>query len=379
MGLIITNIQLNRLVKQLNENSDSWGEFNDITITKKMSVEETELWLLKQKQACESDEGRKKNNNIPFVHKNNIKRHFDNEDGTIDMEKFIEDITEIPSDIFSTSRKMELTSTDEEEFIDISIPALRGLVYNKRDGFFYFVNTCPGAGKCTLFCYALQGNYIRFHGVQLKQTRVLNLLLNEPDLFEDLLFSEIILQAARKRNKIVGLRWNNAGDFFSKKYYQIAKNVTRRLKKRGFKVVSYGYTKMADFVVDDDDIIMNFSDDANKKETDKIKGRKNVKIGKVVPKELFSDLFFKKGKGFEKDENGRYIFREPAEEKKQILKQRLSDEYNVPLETLLFYGEYLKLKERGQDYEYNVIVMAGDGDITASRKDVRYTFNLIHN
>jgi hypothetical protein len=119
---------------------------------------------------------------------------------------------------------------------------------------------------------------------------------------------------------------------------------------------------------------MNFSDDANKKETAKV-DTEAAKISKIVPKELFKDIFLKDGPSYVKDEKGKAMFKDDAS--KERLKNLISVKYNVPYETLAFNDELPP--EQSSDYLYNVIVLpTGDSDIAAQRRDVRISFLLQH-
>ena len=58
---------------------------------------------------------------------------------------------------------------------------------------------------------------------------------------------------------------------------------------------------------------------------------------------------------------------------KQIIAQR----YEIDPETLLTIDE-LKTTPQGEVGQYNVIVMPGESDLSASRRDVRGTYLIIH-
>ena len=315
--------------------------------------------------------------NKPYIHTKSIP--FD-EEGEIDVNAFIKKITTMPNDILSINSKMEKSKTDNTLSVNIGIPALRGLVYDIDNKEFYFVNTCPGAGECALICYARKGSYVMFPDVFVKQTRILNLLLNFPDRFEKLLKRELEIMALKNPDKEIKFRWNDAGDFFTKKYYQIAKKITKELKSEGYNIKSYAYTKMGDIVnMGDDDIMINFSTDANRKETNKVVDIENKKKEVTIPKELFGDLFVKtsdKNPKFLVGGDGKMIYKD--KDSVNTLKKRIADKYNVNMDTILTYDELLA-KPVGMPLQYNVMVAPkGEGDIGAQRRDVKYSFLMFH-
>jgi hypothetical protein len=124
----------------------------------------------------------------------------------------------------------------------------------------------------------------------------------------------------------------------------------------------------------DPNFVMNFSDDANKKETAKV-DTDTVKISKIVPKELFKDIFVKKGPHYVKDEKEKATFID--DEAKETLKNRVSIKYNIPYESIVYTDELPTTQ--GEAFKYNVIVLpTGDSDIAAQRKDVKGSYLLQH-
>ena len=313
----------------------------------------------------------------PYIHGKAIP--FD-EEGEIDVNEFIKKITAMPNDILSINAKMAKSSDGSSISVNIGIPALRGLVYDIDGNQFYIVNTCPGAGSCAMICYARRGSYVMFPNVFLNQTKILNLLLNYPDRFEKLLTRELESVALKNPDKEIQFRWNDAGDFFAKKYYEIAVRITKNLINEGYNIKSYAYTKMGDIVnMADPNFVINFSNDANKRETDKVKDVENAKQSVIVPKELFDDLLEKttgKNPSYATNEKGKVIFKKP--ENVNILKERLALKYNVDVKTILTYDELLNTPV-GSEKQYNVIIMPkGDGDRSAQRADVKMSFLCFH-
>jgi hypothetical protein len=313
----------------------------------------------------------------PYIHSKTIP--FD-EEGEINVDEFIKKITAMPNDILSINMKMEKSKTDDSFSVNIGIPALRGLVYDIENSAFYIVNTCPGAGTCAMICYARKGSYVMFPDVFLKQTKILNLLLNYPERFEKLLTRELESIALKNPDKQILFRWNDAGDFFTKKYYEIALRITNNLKSEGYNINSYAYTKMGDVVnMADPNFIVNFSNDANKKETSKVIDVEGSKQSVIVPKELFDDLLEKtpgKSSNYLTNEKGKVVFSKP--ENVNILKQRLASKYGVDVKSILTYDELLSTPV-GAEKQYNVVIMPkGDGDRSAQRSDVKMSFLCFH-
>jgi hypothetical protein len=347
------------------------GEFSDVS-KECISDEALKDYFNKvlENQKLSSD---KRTKSLLLVHNKSIP--FDDM-GDIDVNTFIEMITKYPPQIISQNKKMEKSSNDNTITFNIGIPALRGLVYDQDNKQFYIVNTCPGAGICARICYARRGRYVLLPQIFIKQTRILNLLLNNPEDFGKLLKNEIKALALKNKGKKLLFRWNDAGDFFSKKYFQIAAKITIDLKNEGLNFESYAHTKIGDiYNFNDPNVILNFSVDATDKEKNKV-DLFGAKTSEIIPSELFKDLFIKNKAHFTVDTKGKLI---PKNNNSfNILKQRISDKYNVDINTLISYNELLKIPE-GNERNLNVIVLPkGEGDIAAQRKDVKRTFLLYH-
>ena len=319
--------------------------------------------------------------NTPIISRNNIPM---DKEGDIDINHFIKQITALPKLIFDRNPKMEKGDRGGGQYtVNTGIPALRSILYDKEQGKFYTINTCPGAGSCAVGCYARKGRYIMSDGKNLKYTQRLNLLLNDPEMYENIIMDELdpLAYSIKRQSNKEGIdikliiRWNDAGDFFAKKYYDIAISVTNQLLKAGYNIESYAYTKMGDIAnIADPNFIMNFSDDANKKETAKV-NTDTAKISKIVPKELFKDIFVKKGPHYVKDEKEKATFIDDAA--KETLKNRVSIKYNIPYESIVYTDELPATQ--GEPLKYNVIVLpTGDSDIGAQRKDVKGSYLLQH-
>jgi hypothetical protein len=114
--------------------------------------------------------------------------------------------------------------------------------------------------------------------------------------------------------------------------------------------------------------------DLNKKETAKV-NTDTAKISKIVPKELFKDIFKKEGPHYVKDEKEKATFIDDAA--KETLKNRVSIKYNIPYESIVYTDELPSTQD--EPLKYNVIVLpTGDSDIGAQRKDVKGSYLLQH-
>jgi hypothetical protein len=372
-----------RLNESTNISEVDWDEkFSDVKKTC-LSPESVVSLLnaeLERKTKSEKERGKRKANE-PIISGGNIE--VDSE-GNVDVDHFIRQITTLPKQIFDRNPKMEKGDTGGLQYtVNTGIPALSGVLYDKDQRKFYSINTCPGAGICAISCYARKGFYIMNDGKNLKYMQRLNLLVNDPELYESLIMDELdplaygLKRKSKQKNidiKLI-LRWNDAGDFFAKKYYDIAISVTNQLLQSGYNVESYAYTKMGDIAnITDPNFVMNFSDDANKRETDKV-NTETVKISKIVPKELFKDIFVKKGPHYVKDKNGKATF--INDEAKEKLKNLISIKYNIPYESI-FYTDELPTTQ-SEPLKYNVVVLpTGDSDVGAQRKDVKGSYLLYH-
>lgn len=289
----------------------------------------------------------------PFVH---AKSTFFKKGEGLDIDYFIKEMTKKPNNIINTNEKI-LNSGGAHEFVyKTGIPALRGIVYDIARGKFHYINTCPGAGECVVICYAMRGRFIQYPAAYDSMTRRLNYLLNFPDKYEAQLFEELkakcVEHKALKGYKAkVLLRWNDSGDFFTKKYVTIAENVMKGLQAQGYNIDSYAYTKVADVARDAEFGDTTFSTGANKKETGKV-DTKTQKMSQVVPIELFKGLDLMKV------------------DDEQELKSRVAKHFKLNPEDVMTYDEMMT-KPKSDVPRYHVIVTPNDGDDAAFRKDVK--------
>jgi hypothetical protein len=338
--------------KWLINEADWEGDFSDVQKTCLNPDELVEyLNAVRANYGKKTSEREKFPLSMPFVHS----RSDLFKDGDVDIEDFAKRMNEPPKTIVNTNDKI-LKSGGPNEFVyKTGIPAFRGIVYDQNEGKFYVINTCPGAGQCVVICYARHGRYIQYPEAYDSMTRRLNFLINYPDKYEEQLYKELKSKCDEHKayqgyKPRVLLRWNDSGDFFSKKYKQIAESVMRRLKEDGYNIDSYAYTKLAD-VAKDASFQTTFSSGANTTQTGKVDFATN-KLSIVVPKDLFRDLDLMK----------------ISDEQK--LKERVAKHFVLPISQVITYGEMMSTP-KGEDQKWHVIITPGDGDDAAFRKDIK--------
>ena len=344
----------------------------------------------------------------PYIHRSTVKRMVKgqellasdkqvpivNQNGeTYDLEALAADITVRPTKLLKQNAKMQHTEGpykgQTEIYFDLGLPALNGLGYNEEKREFVEINTCPGAGECKTFCYALKGGYVQWENVAIRQTRRLNYLYNDPVGFFEQLNTEIdieankLLKSKQGETVVMGLRWHDAGDFFSEDYLEAAYKVAMMHPDVRF----YAYTKMASVSNDlqnrPDNFIINFSAGASKGQERKIDFG-TTKSAMVVKKEMFNDLLKKDGNKLVKDPDGAWQFKD--DESFETFKERLMLKYpGIKPDTLITYKELMQKPLPGAfgqrnmvTPKWNVIVMSGEGDAAANRPDVLGSYLLEH-
>ena len=315
----------------------------------------------------------------PYIHQKQIViTKSDDPNDVWDLDDLAEKISRRPRSLIGTNAKMEKSTHENEWIYDITLPALKGIVIDEETGEFVEITTCPSAGDCKSFCYARKGGYIIYPASSMAAGRALNFLVNDPEGYADVVDAEIRIQSRLrpKGNKLI-VRWHDAGDFFSKKYLDLAYDVARKNPTVDF----YAYTKVADYALGDApaNFIMNFSSGAKHTEqtkvTQHVEAGNIVKQGITVPRVMFWDLIARNGNAIIKDEQDRTQFKDDAS--LQIFKQRLAKAYNVHPSTIITYDQMMKLPV-GPDPKWNVIVQPGAGDRSANRKDVIISFLMFH-
>jgi hypothetical protein len=265
---------------------------------------------------------------------------------------------------------------------DLTLPALSGIVVDEETGEFVEIKTCPGAGECQLFCYARKGGYRMFPASSMSAAQALNFLVNDPKGYMDMFDKEV--KMAQKRTSKAGVkllvRIHDAGDFFSKEYYDLAMNVARNNSGATF----YFYTKMGEIATDSNapsNVVSQFSGGAKSREQKVVQVHRQAggfaKEAITLPKDMFRNLFVTDAKGkYVKDAKGRTQVKGDAEWNQ--FKQQLGAKYNIDPDTVITYDQMNKIPE-GPKPKWNVVVFpAGHGDVGAARLDVAHQFLMFH-
>lgn len=303
----------------------------------------------------------------PYIHSGNIP--IVNDEGKkYDLDKLRQTFTERPTKILKQNEKMQHSDGTSSIFFNVGLPALKGLAVDEDTGEFIVIDTCPGAGACKTYCYAMKGGYVQWKASSLSSTKLLNFLYNDPNGFMSMLSNEIAAAEKKygKKDTKVVVRWHDAGDFFSPQYLAMAYDVARKHPDVDF----YAYTKMASVAQAErpDNFKMNFSQGAATGQEKKIDFVK-TKNSRVVPKELFTDAL-------EKDETGKWQYKNPQAQ--QAVKDRIAIKYSLDPKSVITYDEMMKIKPGQEKNKWNVIVKPGDGDDAANRNDVLSSLLLIH-
>ena len=320
----------------------------------------------------------------PIIHGSNVKA-VTKDDGTTewDLNDLAKQITTPPKNILGTNAKMAKSKKEGAITYDLTLPALSGIVVDEETGEFVEIETCPGAGQCKLFCYARKGGYVMFPASSMSAAQALNFLVNHPEDYMAKFDGEVKkAKDLADKNKInLLVRIHDAGDFFSKGYYELSKKVQRANPDVKF----YFYSKMGDPVTDPDtpsNTLPNFSDGgARSREVKKVELHRGLgnklKGAPTIPKDMFRDLFVTDAKGkYVKDAEGRTQVKSP--EAWQKFKNEMAKTYNVDPNSIITYDQMVKIPE-GPNPKWNVVVFpAGHGDLGATRKDVENQFLMFH-
>lgn len=296
--------------------------------------------------------------------------------------EFAQILSKPPKTIFDVGEKSKHTIDDDIKTINTGIPALRGIVWDKENQEFRVINTCPGAGACAIDCYALQGFYIFNDGKNLKLAQRLQLIFTDPESYYNQAYREAEMFAfeAQRDNKVLEIRWNDAGDFFSERYLKLALRVTKTLLEKNYKVKSYFYTKVGGMVELGQKLgfTVTFSQGGSQETPAGVK-----KQSVVVPIPIVRDYITRtKGRGFSKDESGKTIVSNKEGLKKAVVDHYSKDATLAGHETITtdntkFTDELPRVE--GKDGEFNAIILpGGDSDAPAQRNDVHVIFLIKH-
>lgn len=373
-------------VQQLNIESEDVEEALKLNApTERYSDQDLKDYLTRIKTGQKTKQDRFK----PIIHASNIKA-ITKDDGTTewDLNDLAKQIMEPPVSILGANAKMAKSKKEGAITYDLTLPALNGIVVDEEDTqkegkpVFVEVTTCPGAGECKTYCYARKGGYVMFPAPSLSAARALNFLLNHPDEYMNMFDGEVKL--ALKKATAAGIkllvRIHDAGDFFSKEYYDLAMNVARNNPDARF----YFYTKIGDIVTDEhspSNVVKQFSPGAQRKEVKKVElvrgAGKHVKDAVTLQKDDFRGLFKTDAKGkYIKDKEGRTVV--ASDEAWDNFKNKLAQKYNIDKDSIITYDQMVKIPE-GPKPKWNVIVFpAGHGDLGAPRLDVQNQFLMFH-
>lgn len=278
--------------------------------------------------------------------------------------------------------------------VNTGLPAIVGIIYDKEDGNFKAISSCPGAGGCVIGCYARKAFYSFDEDKTIKLARRLNLLWNDPQRYTEIILEELRPTAEMVKKSSIGykdkmklvIRWNDAGDFFSKRYVQVAVDVTKTLIEEGYNVMSYAYTKSGAYAIelnDNDDFVITFSTDAHSREVNKVDAydtEKQLKRATRVPKNLWKDFFIPKGSSWVKTIKGLPQFKN--EESFDGLKDAIFNEYglkdNITRDSLVYNFELPNPPDKEKNKYNTIVLQTGDSDVGAQRKDVKMSYLLAH-
>jgi len=320
---------------------------------------------------------------MPYIHRNSALKFYDQSGQQFDLDKMKGVISERPKKLLKQNEKMEHSNGQKEQFFNVGFAALTGLALDEKTNEFKIVNTCPGAGSCKVDCFARGGGKIQFEGPWASDAKILTYLLNDPEGFKKQLISEINAQNKKfnKQGTKVTIRWHDAGDFFSPEYVSLAADVANALPNNEF----YAYTKIAKVAQGGlpSNFKINWSEGANTKQEKQIKFAdpklQTTKHSRIVPSKLtdgtpiFNDLLKKDKDGkLEKTANNGWIITDMDK-----LKDRLANLYKIDKDSILDYDEMMAEPE-GTTKKWNVIIVPGQGDLSAKRSDVLGTLLLKH-
>ena len=318
----------------------------------------------------------------PIIHGSNVKAITTDSGEEWDLDDLAAQITTRPRAILGTNAKMAKSREEGAITYDLTLPALSGIVVDEETGEFVEVTTCPGAGECQVYCYARKGGYVMFPASSMSAAQALNFLVNHPAGYMEMFDTEVKkAKVTADKNKIKLLvRIHDAGDFFSKEYYNLAMDVARNNPG----VTFYFYTKMGDLANDANappNVVGQFSTGAQNREVKKVElqrgAGKHVKDAITLPKDMFRTLFQTDAKGkYIKDEKGRSVVKSEADW--DNFKNNLAATYKLDPATIVTYDQMLRIPE-GPQPKWNVVVFpAGHGDLGASRLDVSRQFLMFH-
>ncbi len=323
-----------------------------------------------------SPEEREKQSKRPIASRTNRLLHNSTIKGLVDddgneitdegLEKLKMNMLKRPDSLLKQNEKMKKSRGSGIEIYNFSLPAYQGLFFNEKTGTFQIIKTCPSASECVAFCYATKGGYIQYPASAEFSAKVMTFLMNDFEGFFKLLKTNLVKakKVADRNGDVLFIRIHDAGDFYGEKYINAWIDVMNTFPDINF----YAYTKQFELFKKFGELPQNFT--LNKSfggRDDKLINVVTDKHSRVIPPELFSDLKLKK-------KEGQTII---TPEQVEVLKNRIAEKLGIDRGTILTYSEMLG-KEKGNEPYWNVIIMPGEGDLSATRKDVLGTLLLFH-
>jgi hypothetical protein len=305
-----------------------------------------------------------------LLHNSTIKGLIDDSGNEITdqgMEDLKNKMLQVPENLLKQNEKMKKSRGSGVEIYNFSLPAYQGLFFNENSGTFQVVKTCPNASECVAFCYATKGGYIQWEGSALFSAKVMTFLMNNFKGFFQLLKNNLAkaLKISKKNGDQLFIRIHDAGDFYGESYINAWLEVMNSFPEINF----YAYTKQFQlFNKVAPNLPNNFT--LNKSfggKDDKLIDVALDKHSRVIPPNLFNDLKLKK-------KEGKTLI---TPEQLTALKDRIAEDLGIDRGSILSYDEMLQT-EKGDSPYWNVIVMPGEGDLSATRKDVLGTLLLFH-
>ena len=318
---------------------------------------------------------------LPYIHRSSVVKYYNEEGKRYNTDQIKTALGVRPKKLLKQNEKMKHSNGELEQFYNIGFAALVGIALDEGTNELIVVNTCPGAGSCKVDCFAMKGGKVQFEGPWLSDGRILTFLLNDPDGFFNQLSSEITKEEklAQKGGYNLTIRWQDAGDFFSPDYMDLA----FKLAASHPDVKFYAYTKIADAALGQkpSNFIVNWSEGASTSQEKQVKAQDPqldvTKNSRIVPSKLFYDLLKKDKDGkLDKTADGAWQPKDAAA--LEELKDRLAQQYNLKRDSIIDYNEMMATPQKNNIKKWNVIIAPGEGDISANRQDVLSTLLLKH-
>ena len=306
------------------------------------------------------------------------RKYYDVQDEDIpdfDLNKLKKILMTVPNEEQLLGKNQKMAKSN---FYNISLPALKSLIYHKNTNKFYVITTCSKAKECIAWCYAQMGNYVQYDApIRLKMQK-LNYLINHWDEWKNRVIARIEhVNKYKKRDTETVVRWHDSGDFISPDYLEIAFDIARATPN----VYHYAYTKEVS-MVKGANVPPNFEFKFSLEGHERKEITPEDPTGVVAPEDLFKEFWKEKPEGVDDKTwkaSGMWNF---TPEEKNIVRDRIARHYGIKdPNQILWHDDYIKIPhDRTQEHErkWYVIGKPGDTDIPASRKDTMGIINLLH-